>query len=288
MTRALITPVHGTSSPLTRRSLLTATAALATTWALPVAAQAFDPRHAAWTTLLQRHVVLSPNRTASQLRYAGMARDRAALGAYLTQLSAVTRPVFDRFSHAEQMAFLINAYNAFTVELVLTRYPDLSSIKDLGRLLQSPWKKKFVPLLGSALSLDGIEHDLLRAPGRYDDPRIHFAVNCASVGCPMLREEAYVASTLDVQLDAQTLRFMSDRSRNRWNAQAGRLEVSKIFDWYGQDFELGHRGITSRKAFYASHADQLADTPRERERLRQADVKVSYLDYDWALNDAKP
>ena len=186
------------------------------------------------------------------------------------------------------MAFLINAYNAFTVELVLTRYPKLASIKELGGFLQSPWQQKFVPLLGETVSLDGIEHQMLRARGRYDDPRIHFAVNCASIGCPSLREEAYVAERLDAQLDEQARRFMSDRSRNRWSVAAQKLELSKIFDWYGEDFQLGHRGIGSVKAFCAGFANELADAPADRERIRSQRVAVSHLAYDWALNDVTP
>jgi hypothetical protein len=110
---------------------------------------------------------------------------------------------------------------------------------------------------------------------------VHFAVNCASIGCPALREEAFVADRLDAQLDEQTLRFMSDRTRNRYNAQRGRLELSKIFDWYGEDFRLGHRGIASLPAFAARYADQLADAPgRSRAHpLRQVDI--AFADYDW-------
>ena len=271
------------SIPLTRRAWLAAGVALA----LPAAhAQpAFDHNHAAWTALLKKHVVLIDGGKASQLRYAGMARDRAALKAYLGALASINAAAFDAFSKPQQMAFLINAYNAHTVELILTGYPKLASIKDLGSLIQSPWKKKIVPLLGGTLSLDGIEQDMLRARGRYDDPRIHFAVNCASIGCPPLREEAFVAERLDAQLDEQALRFMSDRTRNRWNAAKARLEVSKIFDWYGEDFKLGHRGIGSAAAFYARFADQLADAPADRERIRKQDASVAYLDYDWKLND---
>ena len=270
-------------STLSRRTFLLATAALAA----PALAQAFDHRHAAWTSLLKKHVVLLDGGKASQLRYAGMAADGVALKGYLAALSAVSASQFDAFSKPQQQAFLINAYNAYTVDLVLTRYPKLNSIKDLGSLLQSPWKQKFVPLLGATTSLDGIEHDMLRVRGRYDDPRVHFAVNCASVGCPMLREEAYVAERLDAQLEEQAQRFVSDRSRNRWNPASGRLEVSKIFDWYGEDFNLGHRGIASLPGFLARYADRLADTPADRERVAALKVPVSFLDYDWRLNDAK-
>lgn len=266
---------------LTRRALLAAGAALA----LPARANSFDPSHTAWTALLKKHVVLIDGGNASQVRYAGMAADRPALKAYLGALSSLGAPAFEALAKADRMAFLLNAYNAFTVELILTRYPDLASIKDLGSFLQSPWKRKFVPLLGTTFSLDAIEHDMLRARGRYDDPRLHFAVNCASVGCPMLREEAYVADRLDVQLGKQAQRFMSDRSRNRWNPAGERLEVSRIFDWYGEDFRLGHLGITSATAFYARHADQLADTPADRARVRSERTGVAYLEYDWKLND---
>ncbi len=267
---------------LTRRGFIAGMAALA----CAAQAQSFDHRHAAWTALLNKHVTVLGGGKASQLRYAGMAADHAALKAYLASLSAVSAAAFGAFSKAQQMALLINAYNAFTVELILSRYPKLASIKDFGSLIQSPWKQKFVPLLGNTVSLDAIEQDMLRARGRYDDPRIHFAVNCASIGCPPLREEAYVAERLDAQMDEQALRFMSDRSRNRWNAATGKLEVSKIFDWYGEDFGLGHRGIGSPAAFYARFADVLADPPEDRERIRKQGASVAFLDYDWQLNDA--
>jgi hypothetical protein len=269
---------------LNRRNWLgTALAALAA----PSFGQSFDHQHAAWTTLLKKHVVLLDGGKATQIRYAGMASDRAALQNYLASLSNVGASTFEAFTKPQQMAFLINAYNAYTVELILTRYPKLASIKELGSLLQSPWKKEFVPLLGKTLSLDGIEHEQLRQRGRFDDPRVHFAVNCASIGCPALREEAFVAERLDAQLEEQARRFMSDRSRNRWNATKQQLEVSKIFDWYGEDFRLGHKGVTSLAAFFARYADLLAEAPADRDRIRAMTAKVDFLDYDWKLNDAK-
>jgi hypothetical protein len=251
------------------------------------AAAAFDHSHAAWTALLKKHVRVIDGGRASQLRYAGMATDKAALKDYLSSLTAVSPASFDAFSKPQQMAFLINAYNAFTVDLILTRYPKLASIKDLGSLLQSPWKGKGVALLGTQMSLDNIEHDTLRARGRYDDPRVHFAVNCASIGCPALREEAFVPERLDAQLEEQAQRFMADRSRNRFSAERDKVEVSKIFDWFGDDFKQGHKGITSLQQFIGRHASQLADAPADRERLRAGTVAVGYLDYDWKLNDAK-
>lgn len=269
-----------------RRDLLAGAATLAAALAAPhVRAQAFDHDHAAWTALLRRHVVLLRGGQASQVRYAGFAAERPALQATLDALSGLPRADFDRLDAARQQAFLINAYNAFTVALILTRYPDLKSIKDLGSLWASPWKPRWIALLGGKVSLDDIEHAMLRAPGRYDEPRVHFAVNCASVGCPMLREEAYVGARLDAQLDEQAARFMADRTRNRWNARRGRLELSKIFDWYGEDFRAGHRGIASLEGFAAAHADRLADDPADRARLRARQFDIGFLDYDWSLND---
>ena len=248
-------------------------------------ATGFDHTHSAWTALLRKHVVLLGGGQASQVRYTGLASDRAAFKAYLAQLSAVPAAAFEAFSKPQQMAFLINAYNAFTVELILGRYPKLESIRDLGNFLSKPWSIRNVPLLGRTMTLDEIEHDTLRARGRYDDPRIHFAVNCASVGCPMLREEAFVAERLDAQLEEQADRFMADRSRNRY--AGGKLEVSRIFDWYGKDFAQGHQGIGSLAAFMARHADRLAEAPADRERIRNQAVPLVFLDYDWKLNDAR-
>lgn len=250
-------------------------------------ASGFDHSHAAFTALLRKHVRLVRGGQTTQVAYSGFAADRTALKAYLDSLSTVAPATFAAWSKAERQAFLINAYNAFTVELILTKYPDLKSIKDLGSLLNSPWKPKWISLLGGKVSLDDIEHAMLRKRGDYDDPRVHFAVNCASIGCPALREEAFVAARLDAQMDEQTLRFMSDRTRNRYDTRRGRLELSKIFDWYGEDFRLGHRGIASLAAFAARYADQLADAPADRERIRAGTVDIVFTDYDWALNDVR-
>lgn len=285
-----MSPVHRTFMPARRRLLGAAAACAAGSLAWPALAQAqsaFDHSHAALTELLKKHVVLLRGGQESQVRYAALKTDRPALKAYLDSLSAVSEPAFVSFTKPQRQSFLINAYNAFTLELILTKYPDLESIKDLGSLLQSPWKPKWVPLLGTKVSLDDIEHGMLRKRGSYDDPRIHAAVNCASIGCPALREEAFVAERLNAQLDQQMLRFMSDRTRNRWNAQRGRLEVSKIFDWFGEDFRLGHQGVASLPAFLARYAEQLADAPADRERIRSQQADIAYLDYDWKLNAAR-
>jgi len=249
---------------------------------------AFDHAHQAWTDLLKKNVVRIDGGKASRVRYAAFARDRAALEAYLGSLSTVSAAEYGGWSKAQQLAFLINAYNAFTVEKVLQRYPDLQSIRDFGTFFGNPWQDRFFRLLGKPASLDGIEHDMIRAPGAFDEPRIHFAVNCASIGCPMLREEAYVAARLDQQLEDQTIRFLSDRSRNRYDAASRTLEVSKIFDWYGKDFSRGWKGYRSVEQFLARYADRLADDPTQQELIRGQKAGLKFLDYDWRLNDATP
>jgi len=253
--------------------------ALLAVLALPAAAQAFDHAHRAWDGLLKKHVVLISGGKASQLDYTGMARDRAALKAYLDALSRIGAAEFAAWPKAERMAFLINAYNAFTVEKILQRYPDIRSIWDFGKVIGNPFKDPFFSLLGRRYSLDAIEHETLRKPGAYREPRVHFAVNCASVGCPMLREEAYVAGRLERQLEEQAVRFLSDRTRNRLGAHGG-LEVSKIFDWFKDDFGV-------RERYLARYATLLADDPAGRQRIAEGRAALAFLDYDWALNDVR-
>jgi hypothetical protein len=243
---------------------------------------AFDQTHGQWNTLVRQHVKWLPGGHASQADYRGFQADRVALKSYLASLSAVPRSEYDGWSKPQQLAFLINAYNAFTVELILTEYPGLESIRDLGSFLRSPWKLKFFSLLGEPRHLDELEHGLIRAPGAFDEPRIHMAVNCASIGCPALRDEAFVATRLDAQLEDGVVRFLSDRSRNRASARA--LEVSKIFDWYGEDFEKRSGSVARWLAGYAS---RLADEKAVQQAVQQAALPVRYLDYDWALNDLK-
>ena len=252
----------------------------------PAAALAqFDHSHGAWDALLKKHVRYVQNGNASQVDYGGFARDRAALKAALDAYSAVPRAEFDRWSKPRQQAFLTNAYNAFTVEKILTRYPGIKSIREFGTIFGNPWKDKFFTLFGQPAYLDLIEHEMLRRDGAYDDPRVHVAVVCASIGCPMLRNEAFTPDRIEAQMEDGMRRFLSDRTRNRYNPQSKRLEVSRIFDWYGKDFEKGHKGYASVKGTLARYADLLADSPEDRNAVRSQAAEVTFLEYDWALND---
>jgi len=254
-------------------------------FAFAAPAQGFDHAHRSWDALLKKHVVLIDEGKASRLRYAAMAQDRAGLKAYLQSLSNVSEAQFSGWTKEEQIAFLINAYNAYTVDKILSRYPNINSIWDFGKIFGNPFKDEFFTLLGRNLSLDGIEHGILRK--NYQEPRVHYAVNCASIGCPMLREEAYVAEHLEAQLEQQARRFLSDRSRNRYNAASGRLEVSEIFKWFREDWESGYQGIRSREQYFATYAKLLTDDPGHQKLIMQGKARLAHLDYDWSLNDSR-
>lgn len=241
--------------------------------------------HADWTALLEQTISPINKGHSTAVDYSAFKNQESELQAYLDKLSEVSRAGFDAWSKEKQLAFLINAYNAWTVELILTKYPDLDSIKDLGGLFSSPWDKEFIPLLGKTVSLNDIEHGLIRGSKRYNDPRIHFAVNCASIGCPALREEAYTADKLEQQLTQQTERFLTDSSRNYFKGKT--IYLSSIFKWYGEDFEVGFRGTKSIQSFLALYTDALKLDQQQVLGLKNQDFSVNFLDYDWKLNARK-
>ncbi len=241
----------------------------------------FDHQYAAWDALLKKHVKWLPDNKQSRVNYKGFVTERAELKKQLDAFSAVPKAEFDKWPRGQQMAFLINAYNAFTIEHILSKYPNLKSIKDLGSIVSSAWKKKFFTLLGEERNLDWIEHEQLRP--RYSEPRIHVAVNCASIGCPALPPEAFTAARLEAQLEEGMVRFMGDHTRNRM--ADGKLEVSQIFKWFHEDFEKGNKGFSKLEDVFAKYADQLTDVPADREKLHAKAVSISNLEYDWSLND---
>jgi hypothetical protein len=243
-------------------------------------AASFD--HSQWDTLLKNNVEVHEGGKTTKVDYQAMAKERQVLTGYLDQLAKISREQFDSWPKDDQLAFLINAYNAWTVELILTKYPDLESIKDLGTLFQSPWKKAFAFLLGEKRSLNDIEHGLIRGSGRYNEPRIHFAVNCASIGCPALRNQAYRGDILEKQLEEATTLFLSDKSRNRLSD--GELLVSSIFKWYREDFERGWRGAADLPQFLALYKDSLGLGDAETGKLTSGNIAIGFLAYDWKLN----
>jgi Protein of unknown function, DUF547 len=202
--------------------------------------------------------------------YAGFQADAKELDAYLESLARVNP---DRLDRNEQMAFYINLYNAWTIKLILSRYPDVTSIKDLGGFLQSPWKKKFVKLNGSLVTLDHIEDDILRPV--FKDPRVHFAINCASISCPPLLNEPYTGAKLEQQLEQVTKAFINAPSRNYLEGHT--LYVCRIFKWFAGDFNNDIVG------FFKKYAD--GDFLKRLEK-DGSKIQVEYLDYDWKLNKA--
>lgn len=249
-------------------------------------ALAFDHEHTQWTALLADHVELMDEGRASRVRYADLKRGQGRLDAYLRTLSAVSRAEFSEWPKPRQLAFLINVYNAFTIKLVLQHYPGLASIRDLGTELHSPWEIRFIELLGRQQSLDEIEHGMIRTRGTFDEPLIHFALVCASVSCPMLRNEAYTWTRLDAQLNEAFCTFLSNRRRNYFDPAAGVLHVSSLFLWYREDFESGHRGFTSLPEVFTRHAHCLSVAPSGQNLPRAGQFRIAFLPYDWSLNDA--
>lgn len=235
----------------------------------------FDHQHEAWTRWLGKYAKVQGPVTL--VGYKAARAEKSSLDAYTASLAAVSKAQYESFSQPQRLAFLINAYNAFTVKLLLDNEP-VSSIKDLGGLFSSPWKKKFFKLFGEEYSLDQIEHETIRK--QFAEPRIHMALVCASKGCPQLRGEAFVSEKLETQLEEQVRSFLSDRERNRWDPKTGKLYVSKIFDWYGEDF------LKKDGSVGAFLAPRMGSTPQEQESIRKA--KISFLDYDWSLNEVKP
>ena len=243
--------------------------------------QTFDHTYAVWEGLLKKHVRWLPDNKQSRANYKGFAADRAELSKVLESFSAVSQAQFNAWSKEQQMAFLINAYNAFTVEIILSKYPDLKSIKDLGLFGRGPWKNEFFSLLGAKRHLDWIEHEQLRP--KYSEPRVHVAVNCASIGCPALLPEAFTASKMDAMLEDGMRRFLGDRTRNRF--EGGKLQVSNIFKWFKEDFEKGHKGFAKLEDVFAKYADLLTTDEAARQQIKAKAVSISHLDYDWSLND---
>lgn len=244
----------------------------------------FDHQHELWNQQVARYVHWLPSGHDSLVDYTGWGNDRKELSRYLQQLSSVTRETYEHWSKAEKLAFLINAYNAFTVELVLNSYPNIDSIKQIGGWFRSPWRLTFFHLLGQPTSLNDIEHVYLRQQGVFDDPRIHFAIVCASLSCPPLSDQAYQPQVIDAQLEVATQRFLSDRQRNRFDVDQQALLVSSIFKWFGEDF-IGYRGSQSLADFFRPFAGVLTDHGQDEITLGEGQVTVQFLDYDWELND---
>ncbi len=222
--------------------------------AIALSCAAFDQAHTALTALLRRFV------HAGAVDYAGLKTSEGDLDSYLRKLVSVRPEEFERYDRNQQLAFRINAYNAHAIRMILDRYP-VSSVRKIGLLPGAAFRSSFIPLLGGTRSLNEIEGALREA----GEPRIHFALVCASKSCPELSEEAYRGAILDRQLDEAEQRFLHDRRKNRVEGET--LYLSSIFKWYRDDFA---RAAGSLEAYLA------------RSGLRGS--RIEFLDYDWSLN----
>lgn len=220
--------------------------------------------HSKWTTFLTNHV------HDGLVDYKNAARDDGLLRNYLAEVASTD---FSTLSDTDRLAYLINAYNAYTVALIIdNRDGDemVESIKDIGGFFSSPWKKKFATLGGKEYSLDQIEHELIRE--QFADPRVHFALNCASYSCPPLAPVAYEGELLHSQLERQTRSFINNSDNTYLEESA--LHISKLFDWYDEDFTSGIF------VFIRAHAE--GELLAELESIDK--VSLKYLPYDWSLN----
>ena len=234
-------------------------------FALITLASAFDQTHSTWSELLGKHV------KADGVAYASFKKDKGQLDAYLKTLADVPNTEFNGWTGSEQLAFFINLYNAATIELVLKKYP-IKSFKDDINGKEGPWKLKIVKALGKTYTLDEVEHELIRK--NYPEPRIHFAVNCASEGCPPLRAEAFTGKKLEAQLAEQTKLFLAKKDNNY--LEENTLYLSSIFDWFKEDFIKKSGSVEAFVAPYFPSG-----------KVKKGSTTIKYTDYGWSLNQAK-
>ena len=222
--------------------------------------------HDPFADLLQKHV------TDGKVDYLGFKKDEKLLDAYLETIATVS---LSTLSKDDKLALYINAYNSYTIKLILDNFDEqgrpVPSIKKIGTLFTSPWDIDFARIDGTVLSLDDIEHNIIRK--EWDEPRIHFAVNCASKSCPPLIATPYKGSSIDTQLEEVTRAFLADESMNYLEGDT--LYVSSIFKWYGKDFKTGII------PFFLDHTE---GTLHQRIKELGDGIKLKYLKYDWSLN----
>jgi hypothetical protein len=248
------------------RTLLMLSLSVLVSLAAPAAS--FDHSHAAFDALLRQRV------RDGRVDYPALKADPKPLNDYLDQLGAVSEAEFKRWREPERLAFLINLYNAVTLKLVVDHEP-VKSIRNIGRLFSSPFKRDVAPLFGGVVSLDTVEHEILRK--QYSEPRIHFALVCAALSCPELRAEAYVGARLNEQLRDQGERFLRDPRRNRVDLPGRTLSLSEIFKWFREDFEKSGKSVQQFLADYLP--------PEAAAVARRDGFRIRHLKYDWSLND---
>lgn len=233
---------------------------------------AFNHDHVHWDEILKKNTQLKSSQVL--VDYKALKKNPNQLNQYLDELKKVKPSQFASFSEKQKLAFWINAYNAFTIDIVLKHYP-IESIKEIksGWFSSGPWKIEFIPLLGKTISLDEIEHNIIRK--RFDEPRIHFALNCASLGCPSLYQQAFNAKHLDTQLQSAALHFLTNKKKNYLKGDT--LYLSKIFKWYGDDFQKKYKS-------YKNFIIKTLQLKKEQNQNKEENYKIEFNEYDWKLN----
>jgi hypothetical protein len=250
------------------RTLCVLTAGCVASSAAAVPGAGFDQSHALFDGALKQFV------HDARVDYAELKAHPQDLNRYLDQVAAVAKADFRQWDERQQMAFLINVYNAYTLRLILNHYP-VKSIKDIGSAFSGPWNQPVVRLFGETLTLDTVEHKILRKD--YHDPRIHFTLVCAAKGCPPLRNEVYVAPRLDEQLDDQARKFLANPQKNRVETGERVVYLSPIFKWYAPDFEKQSGSVLAALKPYWP-----GKPPAD---LASGAFRIRYTDYNWSLND---
>jgi hypothetical protein len=246
-------------------------------------AEEFDHGYRLYDDALQKYV------DNGMVNYAGLKTDAGPLDGYLKEAAAVSENQFKSWNEPRRLAFLFNLYNAATLRLIIDHYP-VKSIKDIGSFFKGPWDQPVVRLFGNTITLDKLEHGILRK--QYNEPRLHLALVCAAKGCPPLRREAYTAERLNEQLDDQAKRFLGNPLAFRIDRGKGIVYFSSIFKWYGDDFRaryaptVGFAGLNETNRAVASFsARYLSDA--DRMYLKAGGYAVKFLDYDWSLNERR-
>ncbi len=243
----------------------------------------FDLSHKKFNQVLKNYVVDSENNRSTKVLYSSLVNDTHNFQIYLDDLSKVKYSEFSAWKKDDRLAFLINVYNAFTIKLILDNYGKINSIKDIGSFFVNPWKIKFIELFGEKISLDHVEHEMIRK--LFSEPLIHAALVCAAKSCPPLRREAYRGEMLSFQLRDNMQRFLMDRNRNRYNYKINRVELSSIFKWYKEDFTDTFGRYSSLNNFIGSFSDFISDNSKSSNELKKGQFDIKFNDYDWSLNE---
>ncbi len=228
-------------------------------------AAAFDQSHVIFDGVLKQYV------KNARVDYAGLKEHPQDLNRYLDQVAAVSKTGFKQWSEPQQIAFLSNVYNAYTLRLIIDHDP-LKSIKAIGGWFSGPWDQPVVKLFGETIDLNTVEHTILRVD--YAEPRLHFVLVCAAKGCPPLRGEAYVATRLEEQFVDQAKQFLAEATKNRVDAANRTVYLSPIFKWYGGDFEKKSGSVLA--ALQPYWPGKVVTTEG---------FKIDYTEYDWSLNE---